>query len=120
MINKSIKNNFSAAQPSGNLHIGNYLGAIKQWVELQDKYNCVFSIVDYHAITVYQEPQKLREKILETAMIYLAAGIDSKNQQFLCNRMFLRTYRISMDFKYNHKNSGIRINDSIQRQGKKT
>lgn len=71
--NKTI---FSAAQPSGNLHIGNYLGAIKQWIELQDKHNCIFSIVDYHAITVYQEPEKLREKILETAMIYLAAGIN--------------------------------------------
>ncbi|MBI5306568.1 tryptophan--tRNA ligase [Candidatus Wolfebacteria bacterium] len=78
MVNSSLKIVFSAAQPSGNLHIGNYLGAIKQWVELQDKYNCVFSVVDYHAITIYQEPQKLREKILETAMIYLAAGIDPK------------------------------------------
>ncbi|MEK7548973.1 MAG: tryptophan--tRNA ligase [Patescibacteria group bacterium] len=78
MVNELNKTVFSAAQPSGNLHIGNYLGAIKQWVELQDKYNCVFSIVDYHAITVFQEPQKLREKILETAMIYLAAGIDQK------------------------------------------
>ncbi len=75
-LNKKIV--FSAAQSSGNLHIGNYLGAIKQWVELQDKYNCIFSIVDYHAITVFQEPQKLREKILETAMIYLASGINSK------------------------------------------
>ena len=73
-----IKNKvvFSAAAPSGILHIGNYLGAIKQWVELQNQHKCIFSIVDYHAITVFQEPQKLREKILETAMIYLAAGID--------------------------------------------
>lgn len=78
MKNLNNKVVFSAAQPSGNLHIGNYLGAIKQWVELQDKYNCVFSIVDYHAMTVFQEPKKLREKIMETAMIYLAAGIDVK------------------------------------------
>ncbi len=77
-MSSNKKTVFSAAQPSGNLHIGNYLGAIKQWVELQDKYNCIFSIVDYHAITVYQEPQKLREKIMEIAMIYLAAGIDPK------------------------------------------
>ncbi len=69
---------FSAAAPSGVLHIGNYLGAIKQWVELQDKYNCVFSVADYHAMTIYQEPEKIREKIIETAMIYLAAGIDSQ------------------------------------------
>ena len=70
------KNIFSAVQPSGVLHIGNYLGAIKQWVELQNNYNCVFSVVDYHAMTVYQEPKKIKEKILETAMIYLAAGIN--------------------------------------------
>ncbi|MBI4993785.1 tryptophan--tRNA ligase [Candidatus Wolfebacteria bacterium] len=77
---KDIKNKiiFSAAQPSGNLHLGNYLGAIKQWIDLQNNYKSIFSIVDYHAITIYQEPQKLREKILETAMIYLAAGIDPK------------------------------------------
>lgn len=77
-FNKKRKTIFSGVQPSGNLHIGNYLGAIKQWVEMQNKYNPIFSIVDYHAITIYQEPQKLREKILETAMIYLAAGIDPK------------------------------------------
>lgn len=75
-MDKNKKIVFSAVQPSGNLHIGNYLGAIKQWVEMQDKYNCVFSVVDYHAMTVYQEPKKLSEKILETAMIYLAAGIN--------------------------------------------
>ncbi len=71
--NKTV---FSAVQPSGILHIGNYLGAIKQWVELQKQYQCVFSVVDYHAMTVFQQPEKLREKILETAMIYLAAGIN--------------------------------------------
>ena len=67
---------FSAAQPSGGLHIGNYLGAIKQWLELQNQHKCIFSIVDYHALTVYQSPENLRNKILETAMIYLAVGID--------------------------------------------
>lgn len=69
---------FSAAAPSGNLHIGNYLGALKQWLELQKKYDCIFCVADYHAITVFQPPQKLREKILEVATIYLAAGIDPK------------------------------------------
>lgn len=66
--------------PSGNLHIGNYLGAIKWWLELQENkaLRCIFSIADLHALTIYQPPQKLREKILEIAMIYLAAGIDSK------------------------------------------
>ena len=69
---------FSGIQPSGNLHIGNYLGAILQWVEMQNKYNCIFSVVDYHAITVKQDPEILRKKIIEIAKIYLAFGIDPK------------------------------------------
>ena len=69
---------FSGIQPTGNLHIGNYLGAIKQWVELQNEYESIFCVVDYHAITVPQKPDELRKKIIETAKIYLAAGIDPK------------------------------------------
>lgn len=67
---------FSGVQPSGNLHIGNYLGAIKQWTELQDQYDCFFSVVDLHAITVPQDPAVLPQKTLEIAKIYLAAGVD--------------------------------------------
>jgi tryptophanyl-tRNA synthetase len=65
-------------QPSGNLHIGNYLGALKNWVRIQHDYECIFCIVDMHAITVYQEPAELRAKIREIAALYLAAGIDPK------------------------------------------
>lgn len=72
---------FSGIQPSGNLHLGNYLGAIKNWVELQDKYECIFCVVDMHAITVPQNPEQLRKKTLEVAKIYLAAGIDPKKSQ---------------------------------------
>lgn len=67
---------FSGIQPSGNLHLGNYLGAILQWVELQKDNEAMFCIVDLHAITVPQDPAELREKTLEIAKIYLAAGID--------------------------------------------
>ncbi len=69
---------FSGVQPTGNLHIGNYLGALKNWVEIQGNYESIFGIVDLHAITVYQEPAELRLKILETAALFLAAGIDPK------------------------------------------
>jgi tryptophanyl-tRNA synthetase len=69
---------FSGMQPTGNLHIGNYLGALKNWVRIQHDYECIFCIVDLHAITVHQEPEALRAKILEIAAIYLAAGIDPK------------------------------------------
>ncbi|MDQ1283883.1 MAG: tryptophanyl-tRNA synthetase [Patescibacteria group bacterium] len=67
---------FSGIQPSGNLHLGNYLGAIKNWVKLQDEYDSIFCVVDLHAITVPQNPEELRKKTLEVAKIYLAAGID--------------------------------------------
>jgi len=54
---------FSGMQPSGNLHIGNYLGALRNWVRIQHDYECIFCIVDLHAITLYQEPAELRAKI---------------------------------------------------------
>lgn len=69
---------FSGIQPSGNLHLGNYLGAIKQWLVLQDQYEAFFCVVDMHAITVPQDPAELRRKTIEIAKIYLAAGIDPK------------------------------------------
>jgi len=69
---------FSGMQPSGNLHIGNYLGALKNWVRIQHDYECIFCIVDLHAITVYQPPEELKAKIEEIAALYLAAGIDPK------------------------------------------
>jgi tryptophanyl-tRNA synthetase len=69
---------FSGAQPTGNLHIGNYLGALKNWVALQAEYESFFCIVNLHAITLPQDPKVLRQKTLDLARIYLAAGIDPK------------------------------------------
>ncbi|MCX6761448.1 MAG: tryptophan--tRNA ligase [Candidatus Moranbacteria bacterium] len=69
---------FSGIQPSGNLHIGNYLGAIQNWVKLQEEYDSIFCVVDMHAITVPQDPEVLRKRTIEIAKIYLAAGIDPK------------------------------------------
>ncbi len=67
---------FSGIQPSGDIHIGNYIGAIKQWVVLQEKANCIFCIVDWHAITVPYKKELLQQKIKEVASIYLASGIN--------------------------------------------
>ncbi|WDI78707.1 tryptophan--tRNA ligase [Candidatus Purcelliella pentastirinorum] len=75
-MNKSVV--FSAVQPSGILTIGNYIGAIQQWIKMQDKYDCIYSIVDLHTITVKQDPLTLRKNILNTIAIYLACGIDPK------------------------------------------
>src|SRR6266403_4009355 len=73
----------SGMQPSGNLHIGNYLGALKNWVNIQYDYECIFCIVDLHAVTVYQDPKALRAKIAEIAALYLAAGIDPKHSSVM-------------------------------------
>src|ERR1700693_5980797 len=74
---------FSGVQPSGNLHIGNYLGALKNWVEIQGDYESIWGIVDLHAVTVYQDPTELRSKILETAALFLAVGIDPKQSAIM-------------------------------------
>jgi tryptophanyl-tRNA synthetase len=74
---------FSGVQPTGNLHIGNYLGALRNFVKVQDEYESIFGIVDLHAITLYQKPDELRAKILEIAALFLAAGIDPKRSSII-------------------------------------
>ncbi len=68
---------FSGVQPTGNLHLGNYLGAIRNWVALQNEYECIFCIVDLHALTLPQDPAELRANTREVAAAYIAAGIDT-------------------------------------------
>lgn len=86
-MSSEMKTIFSGIQPSGDLTIGNYFGAIKNWLKLQDEYNCFFCIVDLHAITVRQDPKKLREKILETLAIYIASGINPES-----NTLFIQSH----------------------------
>jgi tryptophanyl-tRNA synthetase len=69
---------FSGVQPTGNLHLGNYLGAIKRFVELQDRYDCIYCVVDLHAITVWQDPIELPKAIREVTAAFIACGIDPK------------------------------------------
>ena len=76
---------FSGVQPTGNLHLGNYLGAIKKFVSLQNKMKCIFCVVDLHAITTFQDPKKLKNNILETTAVFLAAGIN-ENQNIIFNQ----------------------------------
>jgi len=66
---------FSGVQPTGNLHLGNYLGAIKNFVDLQNKFECIYCIVDLHAITTRQDPKKLESNILETVASFIASGL---------------------------------------------
>src|SRR5271166_1837483 len=69
---------FSGVQPTGNLHLGNYLGAITKFVALQDTYNCIYCVVDMHAITVWQDPADLRRSTREVTAAFIAAGVDPK------------------------------------------
>ena len=73
-----MKRVFSGVQPTGNIHIGNYLGAMRQFVELQEGNECIYCIVDLHSITVPQDPKELRKHILDVAALYMAVGIDPK------------------------------------------
>lgn len=74
-----MKRIFSGMQPTGNLHLGNYLGAVRNWVSLQHDYECFFCMVDMHAITVPQDPAELRQATREVAAAYIASGIDTKH-----------------------------------------
>lgn len=69
---------FSGTRPTGQLHIGNYLGAVKNWVELQKKHECIFAVVDYHGITTPFNPKQIRKDTMDVILGYLAAGIDPK------------------------------------------
>ena len=73
---------FSGVQPTGDLHLGNYLGAIRNWVRLQDDYECLFCIVDMHAVTVWQEPDTLRANTREVTAALLAAEPISLSMSF--------------------------------------
>ncbi len=78
-MNKNFKEVvFSGVQPTGNLHLGNYLGAMKNFVELQKKMECIYCVVDLHAITVFQEPKELKKNILDTTAGFIACGLDFK------------------------------------------
>ena len=79
---------FSGVQPTGNLHLGNYLGAIRNFVRLQDDYECIYCAVDMHAITVWQDPKELKSNIREVAAAYLPLVLILKNPLSLPKAMW--------------------------------
>ena len=88
-MEKVSKRILSGVQPSGDLHLGNYLGAIKNFVSLQKEFECFFCVVDLHAITVWQDPKILKQKTREVAAAFIASGIDPKKILYLFNHKFL-------------------------------
>ncbi len=73
---------FSAIQPTGTITLGNYLGALKNWIKLQDDFNCIYALADLHAITVRQDPAKFRAHIYEAYALLLACGVDLEKSLF--------------------------------------
>ena len=97
---------FSGIKPTGDPTLGNYLGAIKNWVSLKNTYQGIFSIVDLHAITVHQNPEDLKKRSIEIAAIYFAAGIDPKE-----NIVFIQ---FENGFKALEVQTGIETKEGIQ------
>lgn len=115
---------FSGIQPSGNLTLGNYLGALRNWVSLQDEYECIYSIVDMHAITIRQNPKDLHERSLLTMALYLAAGLDpEKNTVFMQSHVLehaqlgwilgCNSYMGELSRMTQYKDKSTRLGDSI-------
>jgi len=74
-----MKRIFSGIQPTGEIHIGNYIGAIKQWIELTSEYDCIYCVVDYHAITIEYDIEQLRQRTIDTGLILMACGLSPDN-----------------------------------------
>ena len=75
---------FSGMQATGNITLGNYLGAMKNWVSLSEEYDCFYSVVDLHSITVRQDPAELRKRARNLLMLYIAAGLDPEKNCIYC------------------------------------
>ena len=95
-----MKRVFSGARPTGKLHLGNYLGAIQNYVKLQSEYECVYCIVDWHALTTLTETSQLQESIYEMALDWLAAGIDPQKSIVFVQSPCSRSDRIASAFEY--------------------
>ena len=98
-----VKRVLSGVQPTGSLHLGNYLGAIRQWVANQDDFENYFCVVDLHAITVPHDPKKLRQDSLSAAAMYLASGIDpAKSKVFIQSHESSRRDGLALELHYAH------------------
>lgn len=96
-MNQRKKTIFSAVQPTGNITIGNYFGAIKNWVQLQSDFNCIFSLADLHALTVRKDPKKFKRKTLEAYALLLTCGIDIEKKFVLHTKSSKHALSASMD-----------------------
>lgn len=104
---------FSGIQPSGTITLGNYLGAMKQFTELQNEHDCYFCIVNQHAITVPQDPVQLRKNIRSLAALYVACGIDPEKATLFVQSEVPKTRSTRMDYAISCLRWRIRAYDAI-------
>ena len=127
-----MKRIFSGVQPTGNLHLGNYLGAIRNFARLQNDYECIYCVVDMHSITMWQDPAELHANTREVTAAYLAAGINPENHiifnqsqvpahmglawifNCIARIGWLRRYKFCLNFEYANKQT-CRQNDTLER-----
>ena len=109
---------FSGIQPTGNLHLGNYLGAIKNFVPLQDQYDCIFCVVDLHAITNWQDPVELADNIREVTAAYIASGIDPKKHIVFNQSQVVPTFRAGLVVQLCCPHGLVEPDDPVQGKGR--
>ena len=108
---------FSGIQPSGDLHLGNYLGAIKRFVPLQDTHECIYCVVDMHAITVWQDPADLQRATREVAAAELAAGVDPKRSILFNQSQVAEHAELAWIFNCVARMGWMPAHDPVQGQG---
>ena len=109
---------FSGVQPTGNLHLGNYLGAIKRFVELQNRYDCIYCVVDLHAITVWQGPTELPKTIREVTAAFIACGIDPKKHIVFNQSQVSGTRRAGVGLQLRGPGRLAQPHDAVQGEGR--
>ncbi len=108
---------FSGVQPTGNLHLGNYLGALVKFVALQDRYDCIYCVVDLHAITVWQDPAELPKATREVTAAFLACGIDPKKHIVFNQKSGCRACRACLGVQLRRPSRLAQPHDPVQGEG---
>ena len=109
---------FSGVQPTGNLHLGNYLGAITKFVALQETYDCIYCVVDLHAITVWQDPADLRNSTREVTAAFIAAGVEPEEAHHLQSEPGERAFGAGVDFELRGADRLAEPHDAVQGEGR--
>ena len=108
---------YSGIQPTGDIHIGNYLGAVANWARQIPRYDCIYCVVDYHAITIEYDPDTMREAVLDTATMGIACGLDPDRCTLFVQSHVTETMELAY-LQHLHRHRALETDDAVQRQGR--